>query len=315
MTYLVIGPGSLVGSRFVEIIGGENVYGAGGQLDQDTPSLAGFSPLDVTDKSSVEEVIKNFPGKFVVNFAGATLVDEIEKTKPQDLNNLQELENSIAYKVNVLGTRYIAEACKKYQKSPIFISTSFVFDGKNGPYSESDSIASDPSKISFYGWTKVLAEKEVEEAGIESLTLRISYPYRSEYPQKLDFARNLLKLYDEKRLYPIFTDQTLTPTLTDDLAPAVKLLVKKGATGIFHLTSPQVCTPYQFCCELLKVARGVENADKVVPKGSLVEFQKSHPEIAKRPLKGGEKSDKIQRLGFTPTSWKEGIFRAFEKNT
>lgn len=315
MTYLVIGPGSLVGSRFVELIGGQEVYGAGGQLDQNTPSLAGFSSLDVTDQLSVKDVISKFEGQYVINFAGATLVDEIEKTKPQDPNNPEELENNIAYKVNVLGTRYIAEVCKKFGKFPVFISTSFVFDGENGPYSEDDPIATDPSKISFYGWTKVLAEKEVEESGIDSLTLRISYPYRSDYQPKTDFARNLLKLYDEKRLYSIFTDQTLTPTLTDDLAPAVKLLLEKGVKGIFHLTSPEICTPYQFACELLKVARGVEDPESVVPKGSLVEFQKAHPEIAKRPLRGGEKTDKIQALGFTPTNFQEGIVRAFGKNT
>lgn len=84
---LVIGPGSLTGSRFVELIKNRyEVYGAGGGMDEGS-GLVSFEKLDITNAENVRDVISGFSGKFVINFAGATLVDEIEKTRPADPNN------------------------------------------------------------------------------------------------------------------------------------------------------------------------------------------------------------------------------------
>jgi len=317
--WLVIGSGSLVGSRFIELAcGGNNIYGAGGEADKNNPNLVEFSELDVTDEEAVKRVISNFPGNHVINFAGVTIVEQIEKTRPIDPFNQQELDQNLAYRVNVIGTRNIIKACQETGKFPIFISTGFVFDGTNGPYSEDDPIATDPNQVSWYAWTKVLAEKEVSNSGIENITIRISYPYRSEFDGKTDFARSFLSLYDgiqkgEKQWYPIFTDQKLTPTFIDDLPEAVLTLVEDDARGIFHLTSPEITDPYQFCCEVLRVARGVEDPESIVPKGLLVKYMEEHPEAPLKPLDGGELVDKIVSLGFIPTNWKMGIKKAFEK--
>lgn len=315
---LVIGPDSLTGSRFIEL--GQDFfefYGAGQKSGGTITSLQDFQPLDLTDSNDVDKVISKFPGDLIVNFAGATIVDEVEKTRPANLEDEELLSQNVAYKVNVLGTRYLAEASKRANKFPIFISTGMVFDGESGPYSEEDPVASDFEKLSWYAWTKILAEKEVEDHNPNSLIIRISYPYRSNFEAKTDFARTFLKLFDEyqagqrSEIYPIFADQTLTPTFIDDLAPAFNFLVAQKATGIFHLTSPELTTPYDFCLELLREVRGVEDPSKIIKKGSIVQFQKAHPEKAKRPVKGGEKVDKLTGLGFTPTDWHQGIKQAF----
>lgn len=315
---LVIGSGSLVGSRFIELAAkSAKIYGAGGEADKNNPNVVSFQSLDITDPENVNEVINNCPGKYVINFAGATIVDEIEKTRSANPFDQQELNKNIAYKVNVIGTQNIIDACIKSDKFPIFISTGFVFDGENGPYSEDSPIVTDPSKVSWYAWTKILAETAVVGSDLNYLMLRISYPYRSEFDGKTDFARSFLKLYDEvdsgqrESFYPIFADQTLSPTFIDDLPAAVAVLLEKNAHGIYDVTSPEITTPYDFCCELLKVARGVVNLEKMVTVGSLIDFQKAHPELARRPIHGGEESGKIIKLGFTPTDWKAGIKKAF----
>src|SRR3989344_6988294 len=305
---LVIGPNSLTGSRFIE-------------LGQDSFEIFTASSrkgeIDITNNKNVEQVISSFPGKVIINFAGATLVDEIEKTRPESPENENKLNQNLAYQINVLGTRYLAESCKKYDKHPIFISTGFVFDGESGPYNEDDQLATSPKQISWYGWTKVLAEREIAESGVECLVLRISYPYCSNFEGKADFARSMLKVYDQFKsgerdsIYPMFSDQKSTPTFIDDLLPAINLLISKNAKGILNLTSPEVTTPYDFCLELLKKAREVENPSAIIKKGSIIAFQNTHPEIARRPVKGGERVDKIIQLGFTPTSWKDGIQKAF----
>lgn len=316
---LVIGTGSLVGSRFIELLDQDiDVFGAGTSNDQGlAEKLKGFSELDLTNFDQTLNVVKNYPGKYVINFAGVTLVDEIEKTRPESLNDKSQLEQNLAYQVNVLGTKNLLSTCRQTNKFPIFISTGMVFDGKNGPYSEDDATASSSDEVSWYAWTKILAERLVISSKEKFLMIRISYPYRKDYAQKSDFARNLLKIYDEykalqrKEIYPIFIDQFLTPTFIDDLEEALTILIAKNAMGVFHVGSPKVTTPYEFCCKLLKVARNVKNPEQIVPKGSIIEFQKKHPELAKRPIKGGEKVDKIIDFGFTPTTWEDGIEKAF----
>jgi dTDP-4-dehydrorhamnose reductase len=318
---LVIGSGSLTGSRFIELIKPRaEVYGAGGQMDESVkPFLENFYKLDITNQENILEVVKKYPGHFIINFAGSTLVDEIEKTRPPDPSDQNRLDANLAYKINVQGTKNLIEACRQTGKFPIFISTGFVFDGEGGPYAEDDPIATSPEKVSWYAWTKILAEKEISKSGINYLNIRISYPYRSDYQGKTDFARSMLKVYDDfkagkrDKIYPIFADQTLTPTLIDDIPEAVEFLIEEGATGVFHLTSPDLTTPYDFCLELLRVAREVENPSELIVKGSITQFQSMHPEMAKRPIKGGEKPEKLVALGFIPTTWKEGIKKAFEK--
>lgn len=312
--WLVIGCGSLVGSRFAELIEPQKgFYCAGGSMDQSGVHPIGFHELNITDIKRLDEVIRDFPGKYIINFAAITAVDEMEKTRPTDPNDPVQLTENLAYQVNVVGTRNLLAACEKYNKFPIFISTGFVYDGESGPYSDEEGVADDINKVGWYAWTKILAEKEVEKSGIPSLTLRIDYPYRTSYEGKGDFARNFLKLYDEGKFYPIFTDQTLSPTLIDDLPEAVSVLLDNHQTGVFNITSPEIVTPYDFCCELLRVARGVAEPETIVPKGTLAEFQASHPKMSKRGINGGILPNKISQLGFTPTSWKEGIRKAFGK--
>lgn len=61
-----------------------------------------------------------------------------------------------------------------------------------GPYLESHDLESDSSKVTWYGFTKAEAERRVDGRGS---ILRLIYPVRSKYPQKLDYIRKTLGLY------------------------------------------------------------------------------------------------------------------------
>src|SRR5438309_617001 len=128
MDILVIGPGSLVGSRFIELLPNDwQIFGAGGSLNTANSKLADLLKLDITNYENVSQVISQYSGKYLINFAGATLVDEIEKQRPKNPQDPGELSNNVAYQVNLVGTKNIITACQKANKFPIFISTGFVF--------------------------------------------------------------------------------------------------------------------------------------------------------------------------------------------
>lgn len=282
----VIGSSSMVGSRFCQLTRDFNLAKA---------DLHSSVSCDITATSSVEDFFKNYKFSQVILFSAFTDVDEAEKQR--------EDKNGSCWQINVEGTENIVQACQKYGRKLIFISTDFVFDGTKGPYNENDLTGSNLARVSWYGITKIEAEKTITNRLDNYIILRIAYPYRSKFAGKDDIAKRILRLYQKGQLYPMFADQTITPTLIDDLTPAVKLLITTDQKGIFHLASPTLTTQYEFA-KILIAKFGGNPAD--VKKGSLAKFLKE-PGRTPRPLNGGLKVDKIVKLGFMPTSWQEGI--------
>lgn len=286
---LVIGATGLVGSRFCE-------------LAKDKIDILPVDEkiLDITDKASVEKYFSENQFDSVLNFAAVTNVDGAEKERGD--------ENGFTWKLNVLAPKNLAEECKKTNRFLIQISTDFVFRGTEsepGPYSEEEKIPDDMSGIGWYGWTKNRAESLLQNSGSRNAVVRIAYPfYSAKYDLKLDFAKNYLKLFDEGKLFPIFTDQTLSVLNVDNLAePLIKILTEE-MSGIFHLVSSDTTTPFDFVEYLLKKARNVEG---VVQKGSMVEFLKAEGRTP-RPRLGGLKTELTeQRLGMKFKTWKEMV--------
>ena len=156
----IIGTGlsGLVGSRLVDL------YSHKYNFENMDLSVG----VDITDEKVVDDFISNSEAKVVVHLAAFTNVNAAHEQEGD--------ESGICYKVNVIGTRNIASACKKHNKYLIHISTDFIFDGEGDlPKTEADL----PSPIEWYGQTKYLAEKEVEKSDANYSILRLAYPYRT----------------------------------------------------------------------------------------------------------------------------------------
>ena len=98
------------------------------------------SELDVTDKLKVESILKKFKPDIVLNCAAFTNVDGAET----DFKRANDI-NSDAIK-NILS---------KFDGLFVQISTDYIFDGKNGPYTE----FSDSKPINKYGLSKLNGEE------------------------------------------------------------------------------------------------------------------------------------------------------------
>ena len=108
----------------------------------------------------------------------------------------------------------------------------------------------------------------------------------------------------------MFTDQILTPTFIDDLAPAITKLISQKKQGIFHLASPQKTTPYKFANQLISTFTGKKAK---IAESKLADFIK-RANATPRPIKGGMKVEKIIKIGFTPTTWKSGICTIYKQS-
>lgn len=280
----VIGSSSMVGSRFCEL--------SAGYFRLIKADLHGEISVDITDTKSIHHFFLQNNFRYIILFSAYTDVDGAEKQRGDKKGH--------CWKINVEGVENVVSVCKQIAKKLIFISTDFVFDGKNGPYDEDDSTGGDFNKISWYGITKIEGEKIIKKILSDFVIIRITYPYRGRFPQKDDFAKIILRRYKDNNLFPMFSDQILTPTFIDDLSVAVKLIVNKNQRGIFHIASPKVTTPYVFAKNLIATFGGDSSK---VEKGSILKTRL----VAQRPAKGGLKVERIKNLGFRPTDWERGI--------
>lgn len=285
----VIGGSGMVASRFIDL-----------SLKKIDITSLDEKMLDITDRSAVEKYFSENKFDSIVNFAAYTNVDGAEAQKGD--------ESGLVWRLNVGGPKNLAEVCKNKNIFLIHISTDFVFPGDEnypGPYSEDAKLPETSVGIGWYGWTKNRAENAVTRIEPKAAIVRYGYPFRaSEYPLKLDWARNLLKLQDEQKLYPLFGDQIYSILFIDDLVdPLIKIMEEK-LLGIFHITSRDTTTPYEAGKYLFEKYAG---KDIEIQKGSMEQYLKN-PGMTPRPRLGGLKVDQTEkRLGITLKTWKEMV--------
>lgn len=289
----------MVGSHFVRHAGLS--CAAAGRIDPRTVGIIveRFDRVDLADPLALHRVVFDAPEPVVINFAALTDVDGIEAERPSDLR----AAGGLAWKVNALAPAYVAHAANESKKFLVQISTDFVFDGERGPYDEAVPRSPYSPRISWYGWTKSEGERRTTAMDPGAAILRIAYPYRTDYPSKLDFARKILDRYRRGALPPLYTDQQISPTWVPDVTSALRSLIPGRTSGILHVASPVLTTPYEFATELLRRAEGrvVE-----VPRGSL-ERAPRDPRRAPRPLHGGLRTVRAGGLHIPLTPWRSGI--------
>ena len=257
-----------------------------------------FDAVDLMDEQRVERYVHECPEPVVVNFAARTDVDGIEQERAANRR-----EGGPAWVVNAAIPGAVARAAARSGKSLVHISTDFVFDGSAGPYLESAARSPLSPTVSWYGWTKSEGERKVLEGHPAPTIVRLGYPYRSDFPWKIYFARWIMNAFREGRLPPLYSDQTITPTWIPDVTRVASALVARPRPGVFHVASPAVTTPHEFGTELLN---RLENRTILLDSSQLASMT---PPLgrAPRPVRGGLRVTRLTELGVRPTTWREGI--------
>ena len=194
--------------------------------------------LDISSKANVDQIFSTNKFDWCINCAAFTNVDRAE----QDFVEAQ--------KVNVLGPKNLAEACKDYNTKLIHISTDFVFNGKHHKaYSEKD----EPSPINVYGQTKLDGEMEISSTWNQYFILRTSWLY-SEFGH--NFLRTVLKLSKEKSELSIVDDQISTPTYAGDLAAFIINLIieNRSEYGLYNYSNEGIASWYDFAKAIFEIS-------------------------------------------------------------
>lgn len=278
----IIGTGlsGLVGSRVTQLL----------EPDFQFENLSLETGVDITRKDIVEDKLTKSDAEWVFHFAAMTDLDAAE-------NERRLGEKSKTWIVNVVGTKNVVDAARESGKRLLCLSTDFVFDGNDGPYTEE----SKPNPQSWYALTKYEGEKLVAALGQHGLILRIAFPYRVEQVGRPDFVHRIM---DELRIGKHVvspSDQLFTPTLIDDVARVIQGLVRSNASGIYHAVGSQALSPYDASVMIART-HGLDES-KILP----TTWEAYYMNRAPRPRQAVLKNDKIDVLGISMTPFSEGI--------
>jgi dTDP-4-dehydrorhamnose reductase len=159
-----------------------------------------------------------------------------------------------AFRVNMLGTRHIAEAARRVDAHVVYVSTDYVFNGtKPEPYVEWD----EPEPRSVYGQSKLGGERELDPG---STVVRTSWVcgYHGG-----NMVKTILRLAGEHDTLSFVDDQRGHPSFTEDLAVAIKQLVVERRPGLFHVTNQGAVSWFEFAQEVLRLSG--QDPDRVKP--------------------------------------------------
>jgi dTDP-4-dehydrorhamnose reductase len=146
-----------------------------------------YTPCDITDREAIKKIIYDFCPDFILNAAAFTNVDA------------SETQRELAWKVNVKGVEYLAEASRVIDAHVIHISSDYIFDGKNGPYDES----SKPCPIGYYGRTKLASENALKISGAFFTIIRTNVLFGLAANGRPDFVKWVVTSIRNKQLNSI----------------------------------------------------------------------------------------------------------------
>jgi dTDP-4-dehydrorhamnose reductase len=252
-----------------------------------------YESLDVTNRRKVDSHVRHYKPSVIINAAAYTDVDGCEVHKDQ------------AWTINVGGVKNLVRICREQEVRLVQLSTDYIFDGENGPYSEDDP----PNPVGFYGQTKLESERIIQESGIDFLIVRTNVLYGFGKNVKKNFLLWLLEKLSTGEKLNIVTDQFNNPTLADNLSECILETVQRDLSGILHIAGSDYLSRYDFA---LKVAQKFGYDPSLISPTTT----ESLGQKAKRPSHGGLKVDKAQNLLKTKLlNVEEGLDRTSRSRT
>lgn len=238
MKICVIGGSGVIGSKMVQFFSKNNHDVTYTYHTHKTSSSSKEYKLDITDAKETEKIIKKINPQIIIHTSAITNID------------LCETEKELAYLVNVKGTENIIKSAKKINAKLVYLSTSFVFDGKEKMYYEGDK----PSPSTYYGYTKMKGEEAIKNSELEYLILRIDQPYCwiEKYQHTNSVLRVINTLSENKTLNEV-KDWWNTPTYVPDIVLATSKLLKNRSNGIFHLVGSDFINRYKWSIEVARI--------------------------------------------------------------
>lgn len=196
-----------------------------------------YRKLDLTKRVPVRDVILNYAPHYIVNTAAMTDVDGCETLKEQ------------CWKINVEAVENLIQSVRKTRAKIVQLSSDYVFDGKNGPYSETNA----PKPLGYYGKSKLASENLLIASGLDHAIVRTMVLYGYGIEIRPNFVTWLIEKLKNGESVNIVTDQLGNPTLADDLARAILRIIEHNRWDLYHISGSELIDRYNFALKIAEV--------------------------------------------------------------
>ena len=290
MKVLLTGSNGLLGQKLIPLLlqqGVELIATSRGENRSEEQNGYTYFPIDLAIPGALAQCIQNEKPDAIIHTAALTNVDACES------------EQDLCLRLNVDVVEEIVAAIQGTACHFVHLSTYFVFDGQQGPYSETDAL----NPLSVYGKSKAESERIVSESQLQKWTIArtiIVYGLCAQMSRSnlVLWAKGAMEKGEKLR---IVNDQFRSPTLAEDLAQGCWAIVREGATGIFHLGGPETKSIYELVLEVAEVFGG--DKDLLISTSSADLGQP-----ANRPPRTGLDISKAKKvLGYAPRTFLEGV--------
>ena len=191
-----------------------------------------------------------------------------------------EQHPELAFDVNVHGTEHLLN---NFSGRFIYISTDYVFDGSDGPYTEKDEV----NPISVYGRTKLYGEDLVQKSDANWVILRSNVVFSFQERTKASFMDWVVDSLKNRHSITVVDDQWNNPTWTVDLARIISRIMDHEFQGLYHYGGRDLLNRFAFADMIAETFKLDRTLIEPIDTASL-------NQLAKRPLKSGLNPEKIE---------------------
>jgi dTDP-4-dehydrorhamnose reductase len=268
-------------------------------------TLTDRDEMDITNKSKVHKVIKKIQPEIIIHAAAYIDVERAED------------EEVLCDKINIDGSKNIAEAAEAAHSKVIYISTDYAYDGKkSSPCLEDDQI----NPLGVYAKSKIEGERMIAKFCPESYILRVAWLFGESKSGK-NFVETMINLGKTQKTIKVVNDQIGSPTYIRDLAEVIKKIIALSCTlspapcdlspescalrpapylpyGVYNFSGTGETTRYGFTREIFKQLNIKANLKPITTE----EFSSK----ASRPRYSYLSKSKIEKaLGIKTRPWQE----------
>lgn len=264
----VIGSNGMLGSEICK------------QLEKNKmPFIGSDKEVDITKSECIEKFIRETESqeylkanttktninkiKWIINCAAYTAVEKAEE------------DQELAYQLNSIGPKNIANIARYNGIKLIHISTDYVFGGiGETPFTE--DMKKNP--LGVYGKSKSEGEENIQNLMTKYYIIRTAWLYGFKHP---NFVYTMINLLNSKEQIKVVNDQFGTPTNASDLATAIIKLIEKANKndenfdtksiipyGIYHFTNIGQISWFEFAQKIYNLGikyKRITNKCEILP--------------------------------------------------
>ncbi|XP_041863894.1 methionine adenosyltransferase 2 subunit beta isoform X2 [Melanotaenia boesemani] len=241
-----------------------------------------FLRCDLTDEDAVRRLLHEYKPDVVIHCAAERRPDVVERLAEATIN------------LNVHATSTLAKEAAVCGALLLYISTDYVFDGRNPPYGEDDA----PNPLNMYGRSKLEGEREILRHCPGAVILRVPVLF-GEVELVTESAVTSLWLKVQEA-----TEESCTldhchqrfPTDTRDVAAVCRKLAERARQdpsirGIFHFSGKEQMTKYEMAVAMAQAFN--------LPSNHLIPLTEQPAGSAPRPVNSQLNCSRLELLNLS----------------